>query len=54
MREEQNIIGIYWTTYEVIELLRRYSICDPYHKFYERDFFIMYESLGNKLNDERD
>lgn len=49
MREVQNIIGLYWTTFEVIELLRRYLICDPYYKFYERDIFIMSESLSEKL-----
>jgi hypothetical protein len=53
MREVQNIIGNYWTTYEIVELLRRYSICDPYYKFYDRVIFIISESLSNKL-DERD
>jgi hypothetical protein len=53
MREVQNIIGNYWTTYEIVELLRRYSICDPYYKFYDRIIFIISESLNNKL-DERD
>jgi hypothetical protein len=52
MREEQNIMGIYWTTYEVIELLIRYSICDPYSKFYDRVIFNIYESLSNKLGEE--
>jgi hypothetical protein len=52
MREEQNIIGIYWITYEVIELLRRYSICDSYYKFYDRVIFIISESLSNRLGEE--
>jgi len=50
MKEVKNIIGFYWTTYEVIELLKRYSICDPYNKLSDMNIFIISESLINKLD----